>query len=221
MSSAVMRGDAFERAADRAAIGMVGKRRWPTSCGWRSLGLVLWRCSREIDLRADALDRGGVEARLVQREPQQLEGLVLVFLERAQRAADMFAAGANLQLDRLALQPLLERRAVELAGAFVERRRPSSRRAPPLSAGSCAAPPRKAKLIATSGTVASRTSQNSMPPGLTTRSILVALAGARARAAPRRSERQRAEPRDAARANRQMLLIGHERSSLEPAGLTR
>ena len=46
---------------------------------------------------------------------------------------------------------------------------------PPLSSGSCTAPPRNANSIETSGTVASRTNQNSMPAGLTTRSILVAL----------------------------------------------
>ena len=63
-----------------------------------------------------------IEARLVQRQPQQVEGLVLVLLQRPQRAAHGFAAGADLQLDRLALHAGMEGGAVEVAGAFVERR---------------------------------------------------------------------------------------------------
>ena len=55
-----------------------------------------------------------------QREPQQIERLVLVFLERAQRAADMFAAGLEVHLDRLALERLVEGLGVELAGTLVE-----------------------------------------------------------------------------------------------------
>src|SRR5205814_4245697 len=45
---------------------------------------------------------------------------------------------------------------------------------PGLSIGSSLAPPANAKSSATSGTAGSRTSQASMPPGLTTRSMLVA-----------------------------------------------
>ncbi len=86
-----------------------------------SFGLVLCRCRREIIWRAHALDRGAVEARLGQREPEQVERLVLVLGQRPQGAADIVAGRAQLQLDRLALQPVLEGGGVEIAGAFVER----------------------------------------------------------------------------------------------------
>src|SRR6516164_2116437 len=47
------------------------------------------------DLRTLALHRRGVEARLAQREPQIIERLVAVVLERTHRAAQIVASGAE------------------------------------------------------------------------------------------------------------------------------
>ena len=94
---------------------MLHQLRLAMSLGLRALALQL----RE-HLRAHALDGGGLEPRLVQREPQQVEGLVLVFLQRAQRAADVIAVGMEIELDRLALQHVVEGAVIQLAGAFVE-----------------------------------------------------------------------------------------------------
>jgi hypothetical protein len=75
------------------------------------------------DLRALALHRRGVEARLAQREPQIIERLVAVVLERTHRAAQIVASGAEAHLDRLAFEPVVERGGVVRAGALVEQAR--------------------------------------------------------------------------------------------------
>ena len=109
-----------------------------------------------------------------------------MLVQRAQRAAEIVAADLEAQLDGVVFQPLVEGLAVEIAGALVEQ---SAVRlaVPDLSAASWLAPPWKAKLSATSGTACSRTSQASMPAGLTTRSIVIADGG--------RARRQQREPR--------------------------
>ena len=127
---------------------MIGKCGRPTSSGWRwRSGRALRAAAREIiwarmRSTASASKRGSVE-----REPQQVERLVLVLASACAAMPRTWSRlGAKLQLDRLVLQPLLERLGVEIAGAFVEQSRPSCRRAPALSAGSCEEPPRKAKF---------------------------------------------------------------------------
>ena len=69
----------------------------------------------------------------------------------------------------------MERLGVEFAGPFVEQGGDHVGEARRFG-GIRMAPPRKAKSTAISGTVLSCTSQASMPPGLITRSILVACA---------------------------------------------
>ena len=71
-------------------------------------------------LFANPLDGLGVETRLGQREPQQLEGLVAMFVQRAQRAVKCVAANLKADLDCVVFQPLMKGLAVQLAGAFVE-----------------------------------------------------------------------------------------------------
>ena len=89
---------------------------------------------------APASKRGAVK-----REPQQVERLVAVFLQRAQRAAEVIAAGVEAELDRFALQPIVE-------GLASRSPAPSSSRlaamlaTPGLSAGSCAAPPENGEV---------------------------------------------------------------------------
>src|SRR5439155_4046855 len=49
------------------------------------------------------------------------EGLVAIVLERAQRPAQLIALRRIAQLNRLALKAIVERLAIEIAGALVER----------------------------------------------------------------------------------------------------
>jgi len=60
------------------------------------------------ELGADALDGRSVEPRRIEREPKQIEGLVLVLLEGAQSAANRFAAGVEAEFNGLVLEALLE-----------------------------------------------------------------------------------------------------------------
>ena len=55
-----------------------------------------------------------------QCDPQQVEGLVLVVAQHAQAAAEGVAGGAEGELDGAAVEPLMERLGVEIAGALVE-----------------------------------------------------------------------------------------------------
>ena len=52
-----------------------------------------------------------------------VERLVAIFRERAQRTADIVAVGAEIHLDGFALEPVLERPGIEIAGAVIEQRR--------------------------------------------------------------------------------------------------
>ena len=113
--------DGFERAVAAAPVGMVGEGGLPPACGWRCCSgwwsraaapAIIWARTRST---ASASKRGSVE-----RQPQQVEGFVAVLVQHAQRAAEIVAAGAEAQLDRVLLEPLLERLGVEVAGAFVE-----------------------------------------------------------------------------------------------------
>ena len=72
------------------------------------------------DLDADAVDRRGVEARLLHRQRQQVERLVALFGQHAHRAVDRVAAGAEAHLGAGIVELRLEGVAVEIAGAFVE-----------------------------------------------------------------------------------------------------
>ncbi len=140
----------FERAVDRPAVGMIGEGRRPPLAARHVVRAHGLAPQPRHDLRAHALDRVGVEARLGQGEPQQVEGFVAVLLERAQGAAEIVAAGAEAQLDRLALEPVVE-------GLAVEGPAPSSSRlaviwaTPGLSAGSWSALPSMANSTAISG----------------------------------------------------------------------
>jgi hypothetical protein len=56
--------------------GWPGKPRHKARCGTSTSGFCAWRCRPAIDLCLDARDRVGVEARLVERQRQQLESRV-------------------------------------------------------------------------------------------------------------------------------------------------
>ena len=85
-----------------------------------SLGFSVSRRNRDMICARIALDRRRVEARLAEREPQSVERFVAVFAERAQTAAQIVASDAEAHLDRLALEPVVERIGIERPGAFVE-----------------------------------------------------------------------------------------------------
>ena len=51
---------------------------------------------------------------------QQVEGLLAVFVQRAQRAVEIVARNVETKFDGMVLQPLVKGLAVEVAGAFVE-----------------------------------------------------------------------------------------------------
>ena len=166
-----MRGTDVERAVGRTAIGMIRETPCATSAGWRcSFGIGGLAPQPRQDLLADALDRVGVEARLVQREPQQVEALVLAVLQAcASSRGNSRGVDREAQLDRLLFQPLAGR-----PWRRVRRRprraatRPCSRR-PACRPDPAVAPPTKAKFERDQRHDGSRTSQASMPPGETTR----------------------------------------------------
>src|SRR5450631_195245 len=58
--------------------------------------------------------------RRAQRDPQEIEGLVTVLIERTQRAVEVVARDLKTKLDGVVLQPLVVGVAVEVAGALVE-----------------------------------------------------------------------------------------------------
>jgi len=113
----------FERAAHRLAVGMAGERRCPPVAARHVVGADHLAPQPRHDLRAHALDRVSVEARLGQRKPQIVERFVAVLGKRAQGAAQIVASGAEAELDRLAFEPVVEGIGIEGAGAVVEQAR--------------------------------------------------------------------------------------------------
>ena len=88
-----------------------------------SFGIGGFAAKRRQHLCANALDRLVVEARHGQRQPQQIEALILALAQDLERTAHLIALRVEVKLDGIALQPLLEGARIELAGAFVERGR--------------------------------------------------------------------------------------------------
>ena len=177
-----------------------------------SFGLMVSRCSRDMICARMRSTAVGIEARLGQREPQVVEGLVAVVLERAQRAAQIVAAGAEAELDRLALEPLLEGLGVEGAGALVEqagRHVGDAGLARRVLVGAA----EEGEIRRRSAAAAeSRTSQASMPPGLTTRSIVIACAAGAAShnadAGDQRGQRARAGAAQRSGTRSRAFLLG-------------
>ena len=119
-SSRVDRGEALGRAVGRQRIGMAGKdARAPGAAGDRA-GLVGLVADLGEQLLAHARRRRLVEARRVDREPQQFAGAVEMARQRLHPSADVVALGMEGELDRLLVERLLEGLVVEIARAFVE-----------------------------------------------------------------------------------------------------
>ena len=75
------------------------------------------------DLRADALDCILIEARRLQRQPQQFEGRRDILGQRAERTVEAVATGIEREFDRLFLELLLKILRGERAGALIHQPR--------------------------------------------------------------------------------------------------
>ncbi len=112
--------DAVERTARRAAIGMIAERQFQKLVVGVPARIGRLPAQRRGQLRAHPFDIGGLKARLGQRQPQQVERLVAVLGQHAQRAAEVIAGRAERQFDRAALHALMEAARVEIAGALID-----------------------------------------------------------------------------------------------------
>ena len=83
-------------------------------------GIVLLVFQARDGLRAHALDGILIEARLGERETQQLESLVRMLHQGLQRTAERIVAGVEGELDGARSETLLERIGIVVARAFVE-----------------------------------------------------------------------------------------------------
>ena len=74
----------------------------------------------DLNLAADSLDRFAVEARLAQRQPQQVESGVAILGQGPERPVEPVHAAFEREPDRQVFQLGLEGPRVEFAGALVE-----------------------------------------------------------------------------------------------------
>jgi len=93
------------------------------------VGILQDMAQARLDLRPDAGDGIGVEARLVHSEPQEIEGLVRMAAQGFQRAAQAVTVGEEMQLDGPVCQHLLEGGRVVRARPLVEQAGEHCRRA--------------------------------------------------------------------------------------------
>ena len=114
------RRHALGRAGGRAAIGMAGEALLEEAARRHDAGIVLLVAQARDGLRAHALDGILIEARLGEREAQQLESLVRMLDQGLQRAAERIVAGIEGQLDGARREALLERVGIVVARALVE-----------------------------------------------------------------------------------------------------
>ena len=114
----------LQGAARRPAIGMAGKGGRPPAPAGHLVGARGRAAQPGEHLVADALDIDRVETRRREGQPQQLERLILIVGQRAQRARRLVAGGSEADLDRLGFDPFVEALGIDA------RRRPR-RAAPP------------------------------------------------------------------------------------------
>ena len=117
------RGHGLLGAVDRAAVGMVGEGRGGERLPGDRVGILGIAPEVDQELAADALDRLGIEAGLVERQAQQLEGLVLVLDQGREAAVELVAPGIEGKLHGKFVEAVLEGLAVELARTLVEQAR--------------------------------------------------------------------------------------------------
>ena len=115
--------DALHRPLRRPAVGVAGVGLLEEALARHRARVVLLVAQPGDHLAAHALDRVRVEARLGERQPKQLEGLVRVPDQRLQRAAERVRADGEVELDGSGGQALLEGVGGIRAGALVEKAR--------------------------------------------------------------------------------------------------
>ena len=110
-----------ERAVARTAVGMARKRGAPPRPVGDAARIGGLAPQPGQDLLAHAADRVGVEARLVEREPQQVEARLQAVLQQADRSVEIVLRDREAQLDGIVLELA--------AGTPWRRARPRRRRA--------------------------------------------------------------------------------------------
>ena len=227
----VMFGSVSSVPLHRPAVGMALERGFPPAPAGDIARACRLAAQHRQNLRAIDLDVGGIEARRGQaraatgRKPRR-------GFRSACAASRGYCRARRKSSSRSALRSSRFGKALESRSPAPSSSSEATRLAvPALPAESWTAPPVKAKSTAISGTAGSCTSQASMPPGLTTRSIVVARAGCadaansktrhRDRATARRAE---AEQQAGANHSRMALLglqafdeiAGHRMAAVEP-----
>ena len=112
-------GDRRHGPFDRAPIGVIVKGEAIPGERRHGLGVVLVEFQPGQNLRAHALDRILIETRFGQREPQEIEHLVLVGGERLQACEHDVAARVEIHAHGKSLLALLKGDRTERAGALV------------------------------------------------------------------------------------------------------
>jgi hypothetical protein len=112
----------FGRATVRPGIGVPGERHPPPRPGGDGIRVAGLAPQGGQNLRAHAIDRVGIEPRLVERQPQQVETLILAITQHADRAVELIARHGETHLQRVFLDAPLEGFGVKLAGAIVKQR---------------------------------------------------------------------------------------------------
>ena len=117
-----------QRAVGRTAIRVVRKRSMPPRAACDRARIGGFSAQRRQNLVANAAHGVGVEARLIEREPQQIEALILTLLEQADRSVEIIMGRAEAQLDGIFLEfhdievDLAGRKALTRTGRAVELR---------------------------------------------------------------------------------------------------
>jgi hypothetical protein len=102
---------------------MAAKRRGPPVAARDLVRIGIGTAQIRQQIGADALDRFRVEAGRGQRQVGQLECLVLLVEQRAQRTVELVAGRRETQADRARLELFVKRAGVEIAGALVDQPR--------------------------------------------------------------------------------------------------
>ncbi len=110
----------LQRAAALHGVGVIGESCFPPAPARDAVGARGLAAQAGENLRADALQRLGVEARGSHGQLEQAEGFVAVFFQRAHRTARGVAGRAEIDLDGAPFEPGAKGLIVEFAGAFVE-----------------------------------------------------------------------------------------------------
>ena len=110
----------FEIAAQRPAVDMPGKSRFAIGLGDHGVRVLRLALEARHDLSAHTRDRLFLEARLVDREAQQLEAVVERARQRLEMAREMVAIGPETKVHRQILDSAMEGARVVGPSALIE-----------------------------------------------------------------------------------------------------